>query len=112
MENTFMNLRSVALITVVFALFVSLTACGNQTEKLEKSGIADWVITRVENFKKDKGRLPADMHELDYYVTEGGPVFYDRDSGSKYNVSYEVGWEQYTFESDTQEWKESSVSYL
>lgn len=108
-----MNLRSAALITALLALLISLSACGwDQTEKLEKSRMAEWVITRVENFKKDKGRLPADMHELDYYVTEGGPVLYFKESESKYSVSYEVGRKQYTFESDTREWTEKPVHYL
>ena len=90
------------ILTILLAVFfVSSLAC-SYSEKLAKG---NEVVAKVESFRKDKGRLPNSLSEIGIEETESGPIYYRKESESKYTVWFgkELG-ESATYDSETKEW--------
>ena len=64
------------------------------------------VVAKVESFRNEKGRLPNSLGEIGIVETESGPIYYKKESDSKYIVWFgkELG-ESMTYDSDTKKWK-------
>lgn len=91
--------RSLFLIfalTVVFGF-----ACG-YGDKLKQG---NQVIAKVEKFKNEKGRLPNNLSEIGIVETESGPIYYKKESETKYVVWFgkELG-ESATYDSEIKKW--------
>ena len=76
-------------------------ACG-YSEKLKQG---NEVAAKVERFRNEKGRLPDALGEIGIVETEGGPIYYKKESTTKYIVWFgkELG-ESATYDSDTKKW--------
>jgi hypothetical protein len=64
------------------------------------------VIAKVEKFRNGKGRLPNNLGEIGIVETESGPIYYRKESETKFMVWFgkELG-ESATYDSDTKKWK-------
>ncbi len=91
--------RKIFLIIIFIAIFI--LACGYGDEL--KQG--NEVVAKIEKFKKEKGRLPDSLSEIGVVETESGPIFYKKESETKYIVWFgqELG-ESATYDSDTKKW--------
>jgi hypothetical protein len=76
-------------------------ACGYE-EKL-RSG--NETVAKIEKFRSDKGRLPNLLSEIGIVETESGPLYYRKESETKYIVWFgkELG-ESVTYDSETKKW--------
>lgn len=66
------------------------------------------VVTQVENFRKEKGRLPDSLTELGLAETEAGPLFYQKRGELNYAVFFSLGVDDIkAYYSDSQKWEDS-----
>ncbi len=86
---------------VTFVGFI-IFACG-YGEKIKKG---NEIAAKIEKFKAEKGRLPDSLSEIGVIETESGPIYYKKESESKYILWFgkELG-ESMTYDSDTKQWK-------
>ncbi len=85
---------------LTISLFVF--AC-NSNDKMKQGKEA---ITKIENFKMEKNRLPNSLNEIGIEESESGPIYYRKESETKYIVWFgkELG-ESMTYDSETKQWK-------
>lgn len=92
-----MKIKLVLLSLLCFLTF----ACG-YGEKLKKGNEA---VKKVESFKSENGRLPNSLNEIGIAETESGPVYYRKESETKYIVWFgKTLGESATYDSETQKW--------
>lgn len=86
------------------SLFSVLSCAGYRERQLKKQG--DLVISKIETFRKDKNKLPETLSEIGLKDTEDGPIYYKKESDTKYIIWFgtQLG-ESATYESDTKEWR-------
>lgn len=84
------------------SLSLLIFACG-ANEKLKQG---NEVAAKVEKFKSEKGRLPNSLTEIGIVETESGPIYYKKESETKYILWFgkELG-ESVVYDSDTKRWK-------
>ena len=87
---------------LTLSLSLLIFACG-ANEKLKQG---NEVATKVEKFKSEKGRLPNSLTEIGIVETESGPIYYKKESETKYILWFgkELG-ESVVYDSDTKQWK-------
>ena len=63
-------------------------------------------VVKIEKFRNEKGRLPNSLSEAGIVETESGPIYYRKESESKYILWFgkELG-ESVTYDSETKQWK-------
>lgn len=97
-------MKSETFLTFVSATVILFTfwAC-NSDGKIAKG---NEVVTKVENFRNEKGRLPSSLAEIGIAEAESEPIYYEKKSESKYVLWFgkELG-ESVTYDSDTKQWK-------
>lgn len=91
--------RKLFLIFAFLGIFA--LACG-YGEKL-KAG--NETVAKIEKFKDENKRLPNSLSEIGIVEDESGPIYYRKDSETKYIVWFgkELG-ESATYDSDTKKW--------
>ncbi len=80
----------------------SISACGRGNKIAQGNEIA----AKVEKFRNENGKLPNALNEIGIKETESGPIFYKKESESKYILWFgkELG-ESVTYDSVTKQWK-------
>ncbi len=98
-EENFMKLR-LFLAILLFCSFI--LACG-YNGKIKQG---NEVVAKVEKFRNEKGTLPNSLSEIGIEETESGPIYYKKESESKYIVWFgkKLG-ESETYDSDSKQWK-------
>ncbi len=88
----------------LFFIFVTLftLCCAFHDKQVQGNEI----VAKIEKFKTEKGRLPNSLGEIGIVETESGPIYYKKESESKYIVWFgkELG-ESATYDSDTKQWR-------
>ena len=98
------DVRKHFLLVLMIACLVGLLACANhKSDQLEKGKV---IVEMVEHFRVAHGKLPESLADLGLEVKEEGPIYYEKESESRYIVWFgrELG-ESTTYDSDTREWK-------
>jgi len=93
------NLLTFLLTTIIgFAISGCVSA-----EKMAKGNEA---VAQIEKFRNEKGRLPNSLSEAGIVETESGPIYYRKESESKYILWFgkELG-ESVVYNSETKQWK-------
>ena len=72
--------RKLFLIIALTSIFI--LACGYE----EKLRAGNETVAKIEKFRSDKGRLPNLLSEIGIVETESGPVYYRKESETKYIV--------------------------
>jgi len=86
-------------------LILVLCACSNRDAKKEAAG--NKLIARVEQFRKQNGRLPESAAEMGIQEDESGPVFYQKQLATHYIVWYGTGvGESMVYDSGIGHWDE------
>lgn len=99
-----MRLKSIYIIALMFVLVILFSSC--RFFWRENFNLGNEAIAKIENFKKDNGRLPESLAEIGIKETEGGPIFYHKKSPSRYLVWFTTGFDDgYFYDSETKEWK-------
>ncbi len=63
-------------------------------------------MNKIENFKKDKGKLPEKLSEIGIEKKEDSPIHYKKESETKYILWFGTTLgESVTYNSDTKGWK-------
>lgn len=72
-------------------------------EKIAKGNKA---AAKIEKFRSEKKRLPDSLSEVGIAETESGPIYYRKESESKYILWFgkELG-ESVVYDSNTKQWK-------
>lgn len=95
---------SLSLLVVLFLLsFVS--SCNFRRNALIKQG--NDVVAKVEQFKKEKGRLPDSLTELGITEKMEGPIYYDRKTPTEYEIWFgeELG-HSVVYNSGSKKWRD------
>ena len=88
--------------TLFIILLIGFQSCQLENERQE---YAEILINNVENFKKEKSRLPINVSELGLIEEMDSPAFYQKKTDSTYIVWYglSVG-ESKVYKSSTKKW--------
>lgn len=99
--NSFMKSK-----TILKILFVVVICFGFACGYSEKFAKGNEVAAQIESFRKEKGRLPNSLNEIGIAETEEGPIYYRKESETKYILWFgkKLG-ESETYDSDTKQWK-------
>ena len=89
---------------IVLALVFMYVSCATYRER-ELKNEGGQLISKVESFRKDKGRLPETLAELGLKEREEGPLYYKRESESRYVIWFgtQLG-ESPTYDSERRAW--------
>jgi hypothetical protein len=92
------------LLTLLLSLLIALCSCGSISSQSKKDE-GNKIVTKIELFKEENGRLPSSLSELGTKETEEGPIYYEKKGNSNYILWYgaELG-ESVTFDSSTNKW--------
>lgn len=90
---------------IIVILSLGLTSCQSpDKQQLAKDGSV--VVEKIESFRKDKGRLPESLTEVDKNMNPEDPFFYTKESPTKYKLSAILDLTHfYEYDSETKEWK-------
>ena len=91
----------IKVVIIALSIFCVLS-CG-YNGKINKG---NEIVTKIEKFKSEKGRLPNSLNEIGIAESESGPIYYKKESESKFILWFgkELG-ESMTYDSQTKEWK-------
>lgn len=93
----------IACALIVAVLCVTLCSCSSETVKKAKGAR---VVAAVEQFRKERGRLPNSLIEIGIPETERGPVYYEKKSETRFIVWYgKTLGESMTYDSDVGRWE-------
>ena len=100
-----MKIKSLLGLMLFLMLSLGLTSCLWYVKRgVEKDGAL--VIAKIESFKKDKGRLPESITEVDKEMNPNGPFLYIKESPTKYTLSADLSMDSSdSYNSETKEWK-------
>ncbi len=92
----------IKILLAIVLVCSSLFACG-YSDKIEKG---NEIAAKIEKFRNEKGKLPESLSEVGIAETESGPIYYKKESETKYILWFgkELG-ESMIYDSDTKEWK-------
>lgn len=65
------------------------------------------VVERVELFRNEHHRIPISLEEIGVYMSESGPIYYQRTNEQNYKVWYGMAFtlgESVTYDSQTHTW--------
>jgi hypothetical protein len=96
--------RKYLLLALMLTYSVVASSCADyRLDKIEKG---NQIVEMVEHFRIAHGKLPESLADLGLEVKEEGPIYYNKESESRYIVWFgrELG-ESTTYDSDTREWK-------
>ena len=97
------HLPIAVLILVLSVACSSYNFCGNSDERI-KAG--NEIIGKIEDFRKEKGRLPVSLSEIGIEEKEEGPIYYDRKSETRYILWFGTSLgESVTYDSETKKWE-------
>ena len=99
-----MKQKSVYIIAWMFVVVASSSCSLIHRDRFNQG---NEMIAKIENFRKEKGRLPESVLEIGMKETElEGPILYDKKSPSRYILSFMTSLDDgYAYDSDTKEWK-------
>ena len=99
-----MKLKFKLIITILLALISGSLSCNLKEKNKIKTG--NEIVNKIENFKKDKGKLPETLSETGIEEKEEGPIYYRKQHETKYILWFGTTLgESVTYNSDTKEWK-------
>ena len=92
----------IKVFTAIMLICFSIFACGYGDKIAQGNEIA----AKVEKFKNENGKLPDALSEIGVKETESGPIYYRKESESKYILWFgkELG-ESVIYDSETKQWK-------
>ena len=95
-------MKSLPIFLLAAIICFAVSGCGS-TEKIAKGNEA---AAKIEKFRNEKGRLPNSLSETGIVETEAGPIYYRKESESKYILWFgkELG-ESVVYDSETKQWK-------
>lgn len=90
------------LIAIIISLFFS--SC-NQDEKKISEG--NRIVEKIENYKKNKGKLPESIEDIGIKETMEGPFFYEKKDSVNYMVWFGTSLgEGVYYYSDSNKWED------
>lgn len=95
-------------LTLIVIFFVFIPKGGREKHLINEGNI---LIEKIENFRKDNGRLPDKMEEIGYESLMGGinTLFYIKYSDLNYTISFGTTLgESIIYNSNTKQWKDGS----
>jgi hypothetical protein len=98
-------MRKIYIVVTAAVLLAPSFSCASYREhQLESQG--NRLISEIESFQKDHGRLPESLNEIGRKETESGPIYYRKENKSKYVIWFgtQLG-DSVTYDSDTKEWE-------
>lgn len=96
-------MKKIIVIYLIVLLLVSFSSCRNSDKSLIKQG--NKLVEKVEEYKKDTGKLPSELKDLGIKETMEGPLFYEKKDSINYIIWFGTTLgESMIYYSDTKEW--------
>jgi len=98
----------ISLIIGIVAIFGAIYVF-NRLENSSYKSEGENFISKIEDYKKNKGKLPETINDLDESNKEMGEgPYYRKIDESTYNVYFNIGFDnQIIYDSKTKKWKDS-----
>jgi CRISPR/Cas system-associated protein Csx1 len=98
-----MNFLKLKVETTIIILLLLVPVCLSCNAKLK---IGNEIVNKIENFKKETGKLPENLTEIGIKETEEGPVYYEKESETKYLLWFGTTLgESVSYNSETKQWE-------
>ena len=100
-----MKLKFILGLAFTVMLSLAISSCESyQKRQIEKD--AEIIITKIEAFKKENGRLPETLMEIGKKQEElDGPIYYIKESPTRYELGAALSMERtYNYDSETKKW--------
>ena len=100
-----MKLKFILGLAFTVMLSLAVSSCESyQKRQIEKD--AEIIITKIEAFKKENGRLPETLMEIGKKQEElDGPIIYFKTSPTKYELQALLSMDRsYNYDSETKKW--------
>ena len=97
-----MKIKCLLSLPLTLLFCFTILSC-DSSEKIAKG---NEYVAQIESFRKERGRLPSSLTEIEIAETESGPIYYEKKNESKYILWFgkELG-ESVVYDSDTKQWK-------
>lgn len=97
------EMKRILIICLTILLFGSFTGCGNSEKELKTQG--NELVKKVEEYKKNTGKLPSGLKDMGLEESMEGPLFYERKDSVNYMIWFGTTLgESMIYYSDTKEW--------
>ena len=91
-------------ITTVLIFCAAGLSCSLTEDR--KTARGNEIVRKVEDFKKEKGRLPESLSEIGIEEKLEGPIYYRKESGEKFILWFGTSLgESVKYDSDSKQWK-------
>jgi hypothetical protein len=85
--------------------FSTAPSCEGGIDRKARIREGNRIVTKIESFRRDKGRLPNTLSEIGIEEKEEGPFYYEKKSEGKYVLWFGTTLgESVTYDSDTRKW--------
>ncbi|MCU1289256.1 MAG: hypothetical protein JWN60_1485 [Acidobacteria bacterium] len=93
-------------LSIIFLLILAICFSNFSCGYNNKIAIGSDVAAKIEIFRNKNGKLPNSLTEIGIEESESGPIYYEKQSESKYILWFgkELG-ETVTYDSETKQWK-------
>ena len=100
---TFSKTLSTFFITTMLMLCLACLPTSRNASLIENG---NQIAVRIDAYKSDNGRLPSNLNDIGIEEKEEGPIYYQKQSDSKYILWFGDGLgESITYDSESNKWQ-------
>ncbi len=87
-------------------LVIASCSCGTASRESRLIKQGNEIVSKIESFRKDKGRLPDSLSAVGIEEKEEGPIYYEKRGEARYLLWFgtELG-ESVTYDSESKKWE-------
>ena len=94
-----------ALALLMVLSFSAAPSCDGGVDRKARIREGNEIVTKIESFRRDKGRLPDTLSEIGIKEKEEGSFYYEKKSEVKYVLWFGTTLgESVTYDSETRKW--------
>lgn len=108
MTNIMKNIKYLIITpSIVLILFLVWFFVFRTSEEKTLINQGNVLVSQVESFRSENGRLPESLEELGIVESEGGPFFYKKRGDSNYVIFFSISFDDIKgYYSDTGKWED------
>jgi hypothetical protein len=97
---------TLTFVLLMISLLIPHASCSSSIRETHLIKNGNELIGKIEEFRKNKGRIPDSLSEIGVEPKEEGPIYYEKINNAKYKLWFgTVLGESVTYDSDEKSWK-------